>query len=91
MNTLSDQEILARWEALCAAVDEPGISDAEWERRNEAVYDFSITTPRHTRLIREAYAREFPDGPPPETPGMTDQKRQRIIDHIVRPAQRRRN
>jgi hypothetical protein len=91
MSDQNDQEIVAHWERLCAAAEEPGISDAEYERRCDAGLKFMRTTPHHTRVICDAYAREFPDGPPPGTPGMTDWQRQRIVDLAVRPAQRRRN
>jgi len=75
---MNDQQIIARWEELCAAGDEPSISDTEWQRRNAAVYAFMTTSPRHTRVITEEYARQFPDGPPPGTPGMTDERRREI-------------
>jgi hypothetical protein len=79
---MTAQQIIARWEALCAAADDPEISDVEWERRNEVAYAFMTSTPRHSRLIREEYARQFPDGPPPGTPGMTDEQRRRIAGYI---------
>ncbi len=89
--SMTEKQIIAEWDRLATLADDPNISDAEHESRTAAARAHATASPRHVAAIKAAYAREFPDGPPPSTPGMTDYQRQRIVEHIVRPEQRRRN
>jgi hypothetical protein len=84
------QQIIVRWEELYDLTREAGISEAEREQRTKAVVDYATASLRHARAFAEYFAREFPDGPGPDS-GATEAERQMILDSIVRPYQRRHN
>jgi hypothetical protein len=58
------EEVIARYEELAAAVNELGISDLERRERMAALREFASTTPYNPLILKDAYARDFPGGPP---------------------------
>jgi hypothetical protein len=80
---MTDREIVARYEELAAAADEPEIPYAEWGRRQRALIDFTNTSALHRRVLCDAYARKFPNGAPSKTPGLTKWQRQEMVDFVV--------
>jgi hypothetical protein len=57
-------EVIEEYEELAAAVNELGISDLERKERMAALREFANTTLYHLPIIKNAYARDFPDEPP---------------------------
>jgi hypothetical protein len=88
----TDAEILARWEALDARIHAAiaeGVTRAEHAQLIAEGLEFMKESPRHAQAGLDAFLRKFPDGPPPGI--MSERMRQRIMERIVRPAQKRRN
>jgi hypothetical protein len=56
--TMTDREIVARYEELAAAEDEPEIPRAESEQRQHNRMDFMEASARHRRVVCDAYAHE---------------------------------
>jgi hypothetical protein len=65
---MTDQEIIEIWER-CAPPPTTRRSQEHVRWSAAAAEAFVTSTPRPLRVIRDAYVREFPNGPPPGTPG----------------------
>ena len=85
----TDKEIIALWESKCKEADDA--SDETAYRIIDEMQELLGSNPHYLQVICDEYARQFPEGPPPGTPGVSEQMRQRLVDKVVWPAQRRRN
>lgn len=78
---MTDAEIIARWEACLAEADAG--TDAEYDRALDELKAWLKSDLHASRVIAIEYARQFPDGPPEDTPLMSATARQEIADFVV--------
>lgn len=81
---LNDKELIEYWETQTARADDPQTSETEAKRIVDDLIDLMRANPHYKRVLVDAYAREFPNGPPPGTPGITKKDRQRIAEYLGR-------
>jgi hypothetical protein len=80
-----DREIIAHWERLCAAADDPAITHEEHERRIAAIKPFA-RTPGYLTVICDGLAPDLPTGQPPGTP-----EREALLEKAIEKAIEARN